>query len=245
MTAGKYVFRIRPLPTLIMLILVTLFSSLGVWQLERAEFKRELARTMDERNALPPVSLVYAQVDPEELRYRHAQALGVFDADRQFFIENRRYGSRTGFHVITPLRLTGSDALLLVNRGWVEAPPGGGLPEAAVPEGEVTVTGMVYEPSPPAITLHAGPEAARGWGSRWPYMTVELFRATVDSPVVPMLLLLERGAPHGFVRDWPREEPKVGMHIGYAIQWFAFALIVMVIYLRLSLSAKAVMKEAP
>jgi surfeit locus 1 family protein len=245
MTAGKYEFRIRPLPTLIMLILVTLFSSLGAWQLQRADYKRELARIMVERSESPPVMIEHDRVASEDLRYRHAVAVGSFDADRQFYIENRRHGSRTGFHVITPLRIARGDALLLVNRGWVEAPAGGGLPESTVPEGEVTVTGLVYEPSLPAITLHGGADAARGWGSRWPYMTVELFRATVDVPVVPMLLLLDRDAPHGYIRDWPREEPKVGMHIGYAIQWFAFALIVIVIYLRLSLSAKAVMKEAP
>jgi len=40
--------------------------------------------------------------------------------------------------------------------------------------------------------------------------------------------------PNGFARYWPRELPKEGMHIGYALQWFAFALIGFVLFVRLS-----------
>jgi surfeit locus 1 family protein len=35
----------------------------------------------------------------------------------------------------------------------------------------------------------------------------------------------------GFVRNWPRPAERIEMHIGYAYQWFGFALAFFVIYL--------------
>jgi surfeit locus 1 family protein len=50
-----------------------------------------------------------------------------------------------------------------------------------------------------------------------------------------VVILQDPDTPGGFLRSWPREMPKEGMHIGYAIQWFAFAVIALVLWLRLSL----------
>ncbi|OOG23089.1 surfeit locus 1 [Thioalkalivibrio denitrificans] len=245
MRPGNYRFRFRLVPTLMLFILVPLFTSLGFWQLDRAQFKRDLAATIEQRSRLPVASLETLSADPHELQYRTVRASGELEAEGQFFIENRRRGGRTGFHVVTPLRLDDGRTRLLINRGWVATPRDGGLPEAEVPDGPVTVTGEVYIPLPPALQLHSGPEAAREWGRRWPYMTVDLFRATVDYPVMPFLLLQQPDDPHGFVREWPREQPSDGMHIGYAVQWFAFALIVILIYLRLGLSRRGAAEAAP
>ncbi len=55
-------------------------------------------------------------------------------------------------------------------------------------------------------------------------------------PLQSVVLLQDPDDAHGFARYWPREFPKEGMHIGYAIQWFAFAVIALGIFLRLSLS---------
>ena len=74
-------------------------------------------------------------------------------------------------------------------------------------------------------------------------MTVELFAAGVGYPVQPFVLLQSRDDAHGFIRDWPREMPKEGMHLGYAIQWFAFALISLGIYLKLSLVRSAATEQ--
>ena len=53
--------------------------------------------------------------------------------------------------------------------------------------------------------------------------------------VQPVMMLLDPAAPGGFVRHWTRPVPNVWMHQGYAGQWFGFALIALVLYLRLSL----------
>jgi surfeit locus 1 family protein len=235
MRFGEYHFRPRLIPTLVLALPIPLFVALGFWQLDRAAEKRLEAETLARREGMPPARVTGLETDEAGLRYRKVRARGEFDAERQFFIENRREGQRTGFHVITPLRLEGSEARVLVNRGWLPAGPGNDLPDAPVPPGTVELSGTATLAAPPALVLHAGPDAARAWGSRWPYLTPELYAATVDHPVQPFVILLDPEDPHGFSRHWPREMPKEGMHLGYAIQWFSFAAIALGFYVTLGL----------
>lgn len=236
---GDRVFRFRWMPTLLLALPIPLMIALGFWQLDRAEQKRELAAALIERAAEPIDRIQGLVADGEALRYRRIEVTGRYEAGRQFLVEGRREGGRIGFHVITPLRMADSGALLLVNRGWIPADPRGEPTPAPVPEGTLTLVGEAEVPSPPALALHGGEEAAKGWGGRWPYLTLGLFAATVDDPVQPLVMLLDPEAPAGFVRHWTRPVPNVWMHQGYAVQWFAFALIALVIYLRLSFERAA------
>ncbi len=240
MRFGDLVFRFRWVPTLLLAAPIPLFLALGFWQLDRADQKRALAQTLATRAELSPAPIegLIPDADAEALRYRPVVATGRFVADHQVLIEGRREGNQTGFHVITPLRLGVSGPLLLVNRGWIPARPNGEPTPAPVPEGEFTLAGEAEVPAPPALVLDRGGDAAKSWGWRWPYLTVDLFRATVSEPVQPVLMLLSPQDPNGFVRHWTRPLPNVGMHLGYAVQWFGFALIALVVYLRLSFERK-------
>jgi surfeit locus 1 family protein len=239
-----WVFRFRWVPTLLLALPIPLFVALGLWQLDRADQKRELARTLSERALQAPYRIQGMVLDPEALRYGPIEAEGTYVADGQFVVEGRREGGKTGFHVITPLRLADSGALLLVNRGWIPADAAGEPTPAPVPVGPVAPKGEAEIPSAPALVLHGGRDAARAWGGRWPYLTLDLFEATVEDPVQPVIMLLDPGAPDGFVRHWTRPVPNVWMHQGYAGQWFGFALIALVLYLRLSLE-RASSPESP
>jgi len=228
-------FHFRWVPTLLLALPIPLFVALSVWQLDRAEQKREQAWILGQRAELPALELGGPIADPEALRFRKLRARGTFEVEGQILIANRRQGNRIGFHVITPLRIPGSDSRVLVNRGWIAAPAGGGPVTAPIPGGEVTVTGEAHLPAPPALALHGNPEAAQDWGRRWPYLTLELYRAATSIRIQPVVILQHPDDAGGFLRRWPQELPKADMHIGYAIQWFAFALIALVLWLRLSL----------
>jgi len=235
MPFGDVKIHFRWVPTLLLVLPIPLFVALGIWQIDRAEQKREQAQVLGQRAELPALELGDPIADPEALRFRKLRARGTFEAEGQILITNRRQGNRIGFHVITPLRIRGSDSRVLVNRGWIAAPGDGGPAAAPIPAGEVTVTGEAHLPAPPALALHGNPETAKDWGRRWPYLTLDLYTAATGTQVQPVVILQHPDDPGGFVRVWPRESPKEGMHIGYAIQWFAFALIALVLWLRLSL----------
>ena len=62
----------------------------------------------------------------------------------------------------------------------------------------MTVTGEAHIPSPPALVLHGGTDAAKDWGRRWPYLTVELYAAAKGYPVQPVVILQDPGDPTAF-----------------------------------------------
>ena len=217
-----------------------LFCGLGFWQLDRAAQKRDLALRMELRQQMPPVRLA-ADSDPfDALEFRMLLVRGRFHPERQVFIENRKHMGKSGFHVISPLRVEGTDRYLLVNRGWVAAGPEMGEPTVATPASVVEVSGEAVIPSPPAIDLRPNqlPEEQR----RWPFLTLEGYAAWSGLPIYPFLLL-QSGDEPGFVRSWKRVPPSDAMHLGYAIQWFAFALIVLAIWYRLSLTRGGPLEE--
>jgi surfeit locus 1 family protein len=225
---GERNFRPRGVPFFLLFVPACLCVGLGVWQVDRAAQKRELAGQLAERAEAAPLEIGGAPVQAEAARHRRVVVRGQFERAGQIFIENRHHAGKVGFHVVTPLRIADSERRVLVNRGWV---PG---MDAAVPEGTVTVRGVADVPSPPALVLHGDNEAARQWGQRWPYLTLPLYAATAAYPLQSIVVLQDPADPNGFVRYWPRELPKEGMHIGYALQWFAFALIGFVLFVRLS-----------
>jgi surfeit locus 1 family protein len=230
MRIGEWRFRPRVGLLFLLVLPAVVCGGLGVWQLDRAAQKRALAAELAARAVAPAVEVGDAPLDPETTRYRSLVARGHFEADGQIYIENRHHAGKVGFHVITPLRVDGTERRLLVNRGWVPTM------DAVVPDGVVAVRGVADVPSAPALVLHGSDDAARAWGARWPYLTLPLYAGVSTHPLQPVVLLQDPADPHGFERAWPREFPKEGMHIGYAIQWFAFALIALGIFLRFSLS---------
>ncbi|MGH8531730.1 MAG: SURF1 family protein [Gammaproteobacteria bacterium] len=208
-------------------ILALLFTHAGSWQLDRARQKQNLAAAMEERARLPPLRVSGAINKDEALRYRKVVAAGEFAPHGQILIDNQVQAGRAGYHVITPLRIEGSDAVVLVNRGWIELGSDRNvLPELPLPEGRIEIRGVLDTP-PGAPPITWGEEARPGshWGKRWAYLDLDYYAESTRYAVLPLIILLDSAAPYGLVRDWPKFDAKVHMHRGYAIVWFSFAVI--------------------
>ncbi|WP_052760999.1 SURF1 family protein [Sedimenticola thiotaurini] len=232
MQTSTWHFHPRPIPTLLLLLLLPpLFTWLGFWQLDRAEQKRNLASTMEARRKLPPLLLSSQPVSAENLEFRTLTVSGRFIPALQRLIANRKHLGKPGFHVITPLRIEGSNRHLLVNRGWVAA-VNNQPPVIDTPTELVTLSGETNRPSPPAIELQFDLNNP----APWPFLTLDNYRVWSGLDILPFIILQSPDSPYGFVRSWAQARPGKGMHLGYAIQWFTFGLLSLVLWLRLSLS---------
>ena len=229
-----YQFLPRVVPTAAILFALPVFLGLGIWQLDRAEQKEQLSRHLVLQKHLPPLDLTAKNAGQSAVPpYRKIAVRGYFEHARAVYLENRRHGSRIGYHVITPLRIDGSDTHILVNRGWISDIPGSPA-ETAAPPRPVSIQGTAHIPRAPALVLGTPSD----WGRSWPYITIADYTETEGIPLLPYLLLQDPDGEPGFVRNWPSVQANPGMHIGYAIQWFAFALIALAIYLRLSIQKR-------
>jgi len=221
-----------------MVLLTPVFCVLGFWQLDRAEQKRNIANTLEMRRKMPALYISYQLPENEQLEFRRVSAKGRFVHNKTILIENRKHQGKQGFHVVTPLQLTGSDQIVLVNRGWIPRQGTDHTPSIPSPECNLTIEGEVNIPQPPALALDLRLEPTAVL-PQWPFLTLENYRTWSGLEILPFMILQSADKSSAFVRQWPRPPANDAMHIGYAIQWFAFALITLLIWLRLSLHKKS------
>ena len=110
------------MPTLAAVLLVPLFIAAGQWQWNKAAAKAARQQQLESRTGEPAVQISAELVDALALQYRRIVARGHYEPQHQILIDNRTYHQQAGFHVVTPLRVEGSEVRLLVNRGWLPWP---------------------------------------------------------------------------------------------------------------------------
>lgn len=225
-------FRPKLVPTLGVLLLMPLLIELGLWQWHKAEAKLDLQKHMDSLADTHPMALGPDPVWTEALLHRRVVMRGRYESGNQFLLDNQMHGEQVGFDVLTPLRIEGGKVRVLVDRGWV--PMGltrDRLPQVDPPQGEVEVTGTVWQPAPPKFVLSEAGRTGPGWQMPWERIDFDRFRAQVPYPVQNFVVRLEANAPGSYICAWPRPDEKVEMHRGYALQWFGMAGVLAVFYL--------------
>lgn len=229
----NYRFRPRLLPAIATLLLAVLFVRLGLWQLHKAEAKQALQAQFDRHLHDAPVALPATLEDAEAWRYRRVAISGSYDTRYQILLDNQVENGTAGYHVITPLRIDGSDRHILVDRGWIPAPAVHSVvPQVQTPAGTQQVSGNLWLPSNKIFALQAPDNA---WQTVWQNMDMPRYQQLVPLKLYPLVLRLDADSPAGgFVRNWPRPAERIATHLGYAYQWFGFAATVVAIYLVLS-----------
>jgi len=213
------------------------FVSLGNWQLGRAREKQALADSFaaGSRDTVDANGLGFADLP----RYQQVRLRGSYDTARQILLDNMPSSAgRPGYRVLTPLERADGRGWVLVDRGWVPlGPTREQLPDVAVSSLEREITGVLD--GLPVPGLRVGPAVAPG-ASGWPRVMLFPTEADVESAlatdVESRIVLLDPAAPDGFERTW---RPSLGFgperHLGYAIQWFAFALVAVVMLVAINL----------
>ncbi len=208
---------------LLLAFLLPAFVSLGLWQWRKAETKTAIQAELDTRSSDVAIAMPSLPADVDSLRHRRVALRGTYDAARQVLIDNRLHREQAGYHVITPLRLEGSEMRVLVNRGWLAAPADHQIiPQADVPAGTVELTGIAVVPSQRFFNLAAQPGS--GWDAVWQNLDLARFRTALGTPLQQVVIQLDPAAPGGYVREWPRPDERAERHRSYALQWFGFAL---------------------
>jgi len=208
---------------LLLAFLLPAFVSLGLWQWRKAETKTAIQAELDARSSDVAIAMPNLPADVDSLRHRRVALRGTYDAARQVLIDNRLHREQAGYHVITPLRLEGSEMRVLVNRGWLAAPADHQIiPQADVPAGTVELTGIAVVPSQRFFNLAAQPGS--GWDAVWQNLDLARFRTALGTPLQQVVIQLDPAAPGGYVREWPRPDERAERHRSYALQWFGFAL---------------------
>ncbi|WP_236589830.1 SURF1 family protein [Ramlibacter aurantiacus] len=202
--------------------------ALGQWQWSRAQQKLGLEAAIRARESEPSLDAgQLARADPGDLLHRRVQLRGQWVAQHTVFLDNRQMQGRPGFYVVTPLRLSGADAVVLVQRGWVPRNfvERERLPPVQTPPGEVTVGGRI---APPPAKLYEFAEAPGGPIRQ--NLDLPAFRAETGLPLMAVSVQQTGKASEGLLRDWPQPAGTAGKNLGYAFQWWALCALIFILY---------------
>lgn len=240
MTISGWRFTPRLWSTVAAGVVITVMLQLGNWQLSRAEEKESRQAQLDILSREPAVDLPDVLVKLEDFRYRQVEARGEYLSAHTIYLDNKIHRGVAGYQIITPLRIGTSSMHVLVNRGWVAANSDRKvLPDISSPQGYVTVTGIATSATQKTLELSRDIVA----GKVWENLDIDRYRDATGLKLQPVMILQKDELNDGLVRDWVRPDSGAFKNFGYALQWFAMATAVLIIYLVLSVKRERDEKE--
>jgi surfeit locus 1 family protein len=210
---------------------VALLIGLGVWQLQRLQWKEGLIAERDSRLAAAPVTLDQALQDfdaDRSVEFLKVEATGTFQNDAELFYLTTD-GGVPGFEVVTPL--TSRDGIaILTDRGFIpETLKDPAKRPESRPTGEVTVTGVLrrHVQSRGPFTPDNDPQS-----NLWYWWDIPAMLAVAhigdDERMAPFVLHLLPGEGKGLPRPVALDAGLTNNHLQYALTWFALALLLIV-----------------
>lgn len=231
----------RAIFAVLALLGIALFCTLGSWQWSRAAWKQgllaERAAVLEKREAVP-LDAAFDAPRREALDWSAGRLR--FDG-RLVFLDNQQHDGRAGVRVYGVLE--DRRGPILAELGWLPWGAARELPEARVPPGEVDVAGVLVAPPSSGLAIGKGVQVIEG-GSRYLVTRIDLDTLSVaiglSTPFAPRVLKLDPALPLGYARDLdllPNTLPPE-RHRGYAVQWFALAATVAVVWTVLTLRTR-------
>jgi surfeit locus 1 family protein len=206
------------------LVVTVAFVRLGIWQVHRLYQRRDHNAMTERRLADPPIPVLQLPRDSGSVHYRRAYIRGTYDYAHELVLTDRTHDGSPGVDILTPVRLTGSDSAVLVNRGWIYSPDGVHVNLAPWREGDfIDAVGYIQPFGAKRQGVARSPSRANAY--RW--VDMDVLRAALPYQVLPYIVVLQGDStPLSTVPPRISAPPlDEGPHLNYAIQWFSFALI--------------------
>ena len=236
MRIGNRIFAPNLVPTMFFLLVLPVLLRLGFWQLDRAEEKRSLIALFKKQDTLGPLQVSKDLKINKNVNYRSAQVVGHYNIDKQVFIDNKINQGKTGVYVLTPFKLKNSNYSILINRGWVPMViDRSSLPEIQTPQEEMKLNGKIKTSNEKPFTVGEKFQSNTGWPALMQWVNVPEIEKKSGLKLLPYMFLLDEKEKSGFVRNWKPVVMQPEKSTSYAVQWFALALALTIIYIVVNL----------
>jgi surfeit locus 1 family protein len=178
--------------------------------------------------------------DVNEVLHQRVLISGSWIAQSTVYLDNRQMDGKVGFFILTPLRLEGSDKVVMVQRGW--APRNfeqrETVPLVETPSGLVQIEGNIaLSPS----KLYEPGQSAKGLIRQ--NLDMQAFRGETGLPLLNFTVR-QTGLPsEGLWRNWPAVNYGIDKHYGYAFQWFGLSALVITLYVWFQIFRRAIFRS--
>jgi surfeit locus 1 family protein len=224
-----------------MLAMCAFLIGLGVWQLERLQWKKGLIREVSERTTAPPVPAPpesqWPGLTQDEIEYRHWQVSGTFDHAREIrsftnLPDAKGPHKGVGYWVLTPLLLH-DGSTVLINRGFVpESAKDPATRLAGQIAGPVTIAGLARWTEDRNLFTPADNPATGDWFTR---DIQGIAKAEKLTRVAPFFIDADESAPGGLPQGGETILTFPNNHLQYALTWFGLAIGLVGVYIAFAL----------
>jgi len=214
--------------------------SLGVWQVQRLQWKEALIARVESRLKAEPVAApgpgAWPTLDPVAAEYEPVTVTGRYLNDKEAHVvfaltEPKGPIGGIGYMVMTPFE-TADGWIVYVNRGFVPRDRKDPASRAeGIIDGTTTVTGLLRETSRAAWFSPADNPAHNEWFSRDPAAFATASGLPGDK-IAPYIIdvVFDPNLPGGLPQGGETLVSFPNNHLQYAITWFGLAIALAVIF---------------
>lgn len=212
-----------------------LFLLLGFWQLDRSEQRQAILEGYQHSLRAQAVRLDEARKDYAELRYQSVWLRGEYQPQKQFLLDNQMRNGIAGVQVLTPFK-TELGHWVLVDRGWVALDARRQLTASVglIASKPLTINAYIYVPFAKAFSLGGMDDGQWDWPKTVQFLDFAQMAERLEVPLLPLVLRLRPDQAQAYQADWPLVSMSPERNFAYAVQWFALATAVMVVFLILT-----------
>lgn len=224
-------FTFNWLKTLGVILLSLFFIYLGLWQLNRADEKKSMLKAEQHLSAKIPIKW-QANIKPKQ--YQKIIVQGQY-LSQTLLLDNQHYEHQFGYNVLTPLLLP-DGKIVLIDRGWIKGNlDRRKLPAITFPNKSLQLLGQVYYPSSKNWVLGQILEEKTPSLAVIEQIDPVKISQFLHKSVYPFIIRLNKLEKDGYIREWSIISMSPMRHKAYALQWFAMALVIWLIFIGLSL----------
>lgn len=228
---GRFVFHWRWKTLLLTGLLVMLFIRLGLWQWHKAEQRQAMHDALNgggQQLVQVDAAMIKQSEIAQALHGRRVEMTGHYLPQYTVLLDNQVENGQAGFHVLTPLLLQDAQVVVWVNRGWVAGFSNHQqLPVIRTGTSLQSIRGLAWQIKKTAFQLG---KPAMDWQPVQPVIDFGRLRRHVPYAMPTMIVKLDPATPQdGFVRHWQLPAGEIEKNLGYAYQWFGFAIAAVLI----------------
>ncbi|MDT8399234.1 MAG: SURF1 family protein [Pseudomonadales bacterium] len=236
---GRLQFRFNWFIAACVVLTVSGLVRLGLWQLDRAEEKmqaRNSAQLMQQEAAVPieTVPLAGLGIDMRQLQNQEVLLHGEYLNEQSIYLIYQTWQQQPGYEIVTPFKLTSSDEIVMVSRGWTGIASYEEL-NKKLPRihGVQQVRGQIHVPTPGMMARSSDIKELK-WPLLIRYLNIGELSPFFDTRLFPYPVRLNPDQAGVLIRHWPAVTADTGRNMSYALQWFAMAAAVVITTLLLS-----------
>ena len=243
----KYEFNFTLIPTTAFIVAFICFIQLGFWQLERASEKNNINSnyTLRQDDALINLNNTNSINNKEALLWRRAEVNGSFLNKKNIILDNQIFNQIAGFNILTPFLIKDSNYVVLINRGWHPNLVSRDLiPDIQNLEGIKALKGHIAKFPSSGISLGQNNiETLNASVFRMQRLDFDELKYFLTFNLLPYMIYIDPLIDKGNYNTFKLPAPDSEKNYGYAFQWFAFAFTLLIIFIKIGIRRKNVIKS--